>query len=115
MRLIDAEELAVFLESLKHPKLPTTEGFTYITIADAIKVVSKRTTVPAIQIDRIKKLREEIEEDFSKQHHLISEDYKCVIDDERGVSICVARASEMNLSREFVLMLIDRLIKEYEG
>lgn len=42
---IDREDLIKFLDSLQQPKFPiTTNGFKFISIIDAIKVVSERPT-----------------------------------------------------------------------
>lgn len=44
---IDREGLIKFLDSLQQPKFPITNGFKFISIIDAIKVVSERPTVDA--------------------------------------------------------------------
>jgi len=44
---IEREDLIKFLDSLQQPKFPITNGFKYISIIDAIKVVSERPTVDA--------------------------------------------------------------------
>lgn len=47
---IDRDGLIKFLDNLQQPKIPITKGFTYITIDDAIRVVSERPTADAIPI-----------------------------------------------------------------
>ena len=41
---IDRGDLIKFLDSLQQPKFPITNGFKFISIIDAIKVVSERPT-----------------------------------------------------------------------
>lgn len=47
---IDKGGLIKFLDNLQQPKIPITEGFKYITIDDAIKIVSERPAANVIPI-----------------------------------------------------------------
>ena len=59
---INREELIKFLYSLQQPKFPiTTNGFKFISIIDAIKVVSERPTADVIEREKIEKAIEEIQ------------------------------------------------------
>ena len=66
-KYIDKNDLIRFLDNLQQPKMPITKGFKYITIDDAIRVVSERPTVQAIPLDKVKQAREQIidEKDFA--------------------------------------------------
>lgn len=59
---IDKEDLIKFLDNLQQPKFPiTTNGFKFISIIDAIKVVSERPTADVIERENINKAIEEIQ------------------------------------------------------
>jgi hypothetical protein len=58
---IDKQDLIRFLDNLQQPKMPITKGFKYISIEEAIRVVSERPTVKAIPLDKVKQAREEIQ------------------------------------------------------
>lgn len=46
---IDRQDLIKFLENIQQSKMPITEGFKFITIDEAIKVVSERPTADVIE------------------------------------------------------------------
>ena len=58
---IDREDLIKFLDRLQQPKFPITNGFKFISIIDAIKVVSERPTADVIEREKINKAIEEIQ------------------------------------------------------
>ena len=59
---IDKYNLIRFLDKLKPPKdNPITEGFKFVNIDNLIEVVSKRPTIKAIQLDKVKQARDEIQ------------------------------------------------------
>ena len=77
---IDRKDLIKFLDNLRQPKMPITKGFEYISIEDAIRVVSERPTIQAIQLDKVKQAREEM--DMLARHKVkpISFDQEVAID-----------------------------------
>lgn len=77
---IDRQDLIKFLDNIQQPKMPITEGFKFITIDGAIKVVSERPTADVIERSKIDKAIEKI--DFLRQHRAkyITEDSKICID-----------------------------------
>lgn len=50
---IDKNELIRFLNNLKQPRHPITEGFTFISIDDAIKVVIEKPTADVVEQEKI--------------------------------------------------------------
>jgi len=69
---IDRQDLIKFLDSIQQPKMPITKGFKYITIDDAIKVVSERPTADVIERSKINKAIDEI---ISLRKHYPNDDY----------------------------------------
>ena len=53
--------LIKFLDNLQQPKMPVHLGFTYITIDDAIKVVSERPPADVVEREKIDKAIKEME------------------------------------------------------
>lgn len=57
---IDKYDLIRFLDKFRQPRNPITEGFKFVNIDNLIEVISKRPTVEAIQLDKVKQARDEI-------------------------------------------------------
>ena len=58
---IDREELVKFLDNLQQPKFPITKnGFKFISIIDAIKVVSERPIADVVEKEKINKAIDEM-------------------------------------------------------
>lgn len=66
---IDRQDLIKFLDNIQQPKMPITEGFKFITIDDAIRVVSERPIADVIERSEIDKAIEEIEKTENTQAH----------------------------------------------
>jgi hypothetical protein len=58
---IDRQDLIKFLDNVQQPKMPITEGFKYITIGEAIKVVLERPTADVIERSKINDIKAEID------------------------------------------------------
>jgi hypothetical protein len=57
---IEKNNLIMFLDKFRQPKNPITEGFNFVNIDTLIEAISKRPTVNAIKLDKVKQAREEI-------------------------------------------------------
>lgn len=79
---IDRQDLIKFLDNIQQPKMPITEGFKFITIDEAIKVVSERPTAEVVErskinkaIEKIKSFNPHLEHDISRSMY---EDAKAI-------------------------------------
>jgi hypothetical protein len=63
---IDRNGLIRFLDNIQQPKMSATKGFKYITIDDAIRVISERPTADVILIPEGATNGEVVEEIFDK-------------------------------------------------
>lgn len=54
---VNRQDLIKFLDNIQQPKMPITEGFKYITIDEAIKVVSERPIADVIERSEYETLR----------------------------------------------------------
>jgi hypothetical protein len=77
---IDRNGLIRLLDNIQQPKMPITKGFKYISIEEAIRVVSERQTVKVIPLDKIKQAREEMNKLASHKVRPISFDQSVAID-----------------------------------
>ena len=76
---IDREDLIKFLDRLQQPKFPITNGFKFISIIDAIKIVSERPTADVIEREKINKAIEEIQK-FRSCSNGIIDDVEDILD-----------------------------------
>lgn len=63
---IEKQGLIAFLDNIQQPKIPITQGFKYITIDDAIRVVSERPTADVIEIPKDATNGDMVEKIFGK-------------------------------------------------
>ena len=61
---VNRQDLIKFLDNIQQPKMPITEGFKYITIDEAIKVVSERPVADVIECSKVDKATENIKQDI---------------------------------------------------
>ena len=62
---VNRQDLIKFLDNIQQPKMPITEGFKYITIDEAIKVVSERPIADVIERSKVDKSIENINTEMS--------------------------------------------------
>ncbi len=60
---IEKNSLINFLENISRTKTPITNGFKFISIDEAIRIISKRQTVNIIPIDKLKKLVDKLQDE----------------------------------------------------
>ena len=61
---VNRQDLIKFLDNIQQPKMPITEGFKYITIDEAIKVVSERPIADVVEGFKVDKAIEGIKQDI---------------------------------------------------
>lgn len=74
-KYINRQDLIKFLDNIQQPKMPITQGFKFITIDDAIKVVSERPTADVIERFKIDKALKEMEKLKIQADFIFMNDY----------------------------------------
>lgn len=77
---INRNGLIKFLDNIQQPKMPITKGFKYITIDDAIRVVSERPIADVVEREKIDKAIKEMDKLASHKIKPISFDQSVAID-----------------------------------